>query len=71
MDSLEDKENLQRDSDVVESRVVTNCVQFSKIKCLILHLEEGNSSSKQRLGNKRIERDAQKKIGLDGQQVEY
>lgn len=71
MDSLEDKENLQRDSDVVESRVVTNCIQFRKIKCLILHLEGGNSSSKHRLGNKRIERDAQKEMGLDRQQVEY
>lgn len=62
MDSLEDRENLQRDLEVVESWVVTKCIQFSKSKCQILHVEGGNSASKYRLGDKRIERDPQKKI---------
>ena len=42
VDSIKDGDTLQRDLDKLESRTVTNHVNFNKSGCCILHLEKGS-----------------------------
>jgi len=42
VDSIKDGDTLQKDLDKLESRTVTNHVNFNKSGCCILHLEKGS-----------------------------
>ncbi|KAJ7420658.1 rna-directed dna polymerase from mobile element jockey-like [Willisornis vidua] len=54
VDSLKRREALQRDLDCI----ITNHMNFNKAKCRILHLEWGNPSCMDRLGNEMLESNA-------------
>ncbi|KAJ7406072.1 hypothetical protein WISP_136184 [Willisornis vidua] len=58
VDSLKDREALQRDLDKLENWATTNHVKFKKGKCWILHLEWGNPGCSHRLGNEMLESSA-------------
>ncbi|KAK4812788.1 hypothetical protein QYF61_020573 [Mycteria americana] len=53
--TLEGKDAIQRDLDGLETWACANLVKFSKAKCKLLHVGQGNPKHKYRLGGERIE----------------
>ncbi|KAJ7417789.1 rna-directed dna polymerase from mobile element jockey-like [Pitangus sulphuratus] len=73
VDSLEDREDLQRDLDKSEDWAITNHMKFKKGKCRTVLLGWGNPGCSHRLWNEMLESSAMEKVlGGPGQwQVEY
>jgi len=61
VDMLEGREAIQRDLDRVEWWACPNLVKFSKAKCKVLHMGQGNPKHRYRLGRERIESSPEEK----------
>ncbi|KAJ7421780.1 rna-directed dna polymerase from mobile element jockey-like [Willisornis vidua] len=58
VNSLEDREVLQRDLDKLEDCAITNHMRFNREKCQILHLEWGNPRCTYRMRNEMLKSSA-------------
>jgi len=62
IDTLEGRGAMQRDLDRLErSWACVNCMKFNKAKCKVLHVSQGNSTHKHRLGGEWLESSPEEK----------
>jgi len=61
VDMLKGRDGIQRDLDRLERWVCMNCMNFSKAKCKVLHLGQGNAKYKYRLGGEWLESSPEEK----------
>jgi len=61
IDTLEAKDAMQRDLDSLERWACVNRIKFSKAKCKVLHLGQGNPKHKYRLGGEWLKSSPEKK----------
>jgi len=55
VDTLEGRDAIERDLDRLERWACVNCMKFSKAKCKVLHMAQGNPKYKYRLGGEWLE----------------
>jgi len=55
VDSFEGSDAIQSDLDRLEERACANFMKFSKAKCKVLHLDQGNPQYQYRVGDEGIE----------------
>jgi len=55
VDTLEGRDDIQRDPDRLERWACINCMMFNKVKCKVLHVDRGNPKYKYRLDGEWLE----------------
>jgi len=64
IDTLQEKDAIERDLDRFERWARANLMKFDKTKCKVLHMGQGNAQHKYRLGGEWIESSPEEDLGV-------
>ncbi|GAB0179098.1 mitochondrial enolase superfamily member 1 [Grus japonensis] len=64
LNTLEERDAIQRDLDRIERWAPVNCMKFNKAKCKVLHMDRGNPKHNYRVGGEWIESSPEKYLGV-------